>query len=45
MILISYSTYLLKRTDHINYRPTLSNLFGESKGVQSKLRSVVLILW
>ena len=43
MILISQ--YLSVQTNHSNYRLTFSNLFGESKEIQSELYSIVLTLW
>ena len=37
--------YLPVQTHPKNYRPTFSNSLNESKGIQSKLRSIVLTLW
>ena len=38
------SHYLPVQTHHNNYRTTFSNLFGESKEIQSKLHSIVEIM-
>ena len=44
-MLINLPLYLPAQTLHYNYRPTLSNLFGESKEIEIKLHSIILTLW
>ena len=43
MILISQ--FLPVQTYHNNNRQTFSNIFGESKEIQSELHSIALTLW